>query len=186
MTNPRTINYKTPAKRWSLFVLVFALQSCVMKGQYPKTAQCSKPDFDQKVHSYLSYSVPVIGVKEAFLNKEQVYYLDAREKAEYDVSHIQNATWVGYEDFTTERVSKIPRHAQIIIYCSIGYRSEKIGEKLMKAGFTQVKNLYGSIFEWINAGYPVVDNQSRVVQNIHTYDHSWSQWVTQKNYRKSH
>jgi rhodanese-related sulfurtransferase len=186
MVNPWSVNYKTSPIRWSIFVLVFVLNSCVIKGQHPKSAQCGDTDFDRKVHSYLSYSIPVIGVKDAYLKKDQVYYLDAREKEEYDVSHIQNAKWVGYEDFTLERVGQIPRQAQIIVYCSIGYRSEKIGEKLVKAGFKQVKNLYGSLFEWINAGYPVVDNQSKVVQNIHTYDQSWSRWVTQKHYRKSH
>jgi rhodanese-related sulfurtransferase len=47
----------------------------------------------------------------------------------------------------------------------VGYRSEKVTEKLQKAGFTQVSNLYGGIFEWVNQGYPIV-NQSGATSDV--------------------
>ena len=48
----------------------------------------------------------------------------------------------------------------IVLYCSIGYRSEKIGEKLVEMGYGHVFNLYGGIFEWVNRDLPVY-NASR-------------------------
>jgi len=33
------------------------------------------------------------------------------------------------------------------VYCSLGIRSEVIAKKLKKAGYTNVFNLYGGIFE---------------------------------------
>ena len=46
-----------------------------------------------------------------------------------------------------------------IVYCTIGARSETIGEKLKKNGFTNVYNLYGGIFEWKNADFKVLNKK---------------------------
>ena len=72
-----------------------------------------------------------------------------------------------------------------MLYCSVGYRSEKVAEKMKKAGFTAVYNLYGSIFEWVNAGYPVVTNDGNQTNIIHTYNKKWGQWVTSDNIKKT-
>lgn len=155
-----------------------------LHAQHPKTATCLNKAFDNKVNSYLSYSVPVISVGEAYQKSGEILFLDAREKHEFDISHITNAHWVGYDDFQTGRVPKTSKDALIVVYCSIGYRSEKIAEKLVKAGYKRVRNLYGSLFEWVNAGHEVVDKQNKPVKKIHTYNESWSQWVLQPSFQK--
>lgn len=45
----------------------------------------------------------------------------------------------------------------VVLYCFIGYCSEKVVEQFWEWGFIKVYNLYGSIFEWVNQGYFVVD-----------------------------
>lgn len=102
--------------------------------------------------------------------------LDAREKEEFEVSHIKNATWVGYDDFRIERIQNLDKQKPTLVYCSVGYRSEKITEKLMEVGFAQVYNLYGGIFEWANAGKPVYQNTKQVKQ-VHAYDKVWGVWL---------
>jgi rhodanese-related sulfurtransferase len=67
--------------------------------------------------------------------------LDAREKAEFDVSHLQGGRWVGYNAFQISSVSDIPKDQPIVIYCTVGVRSQEIGKKLKMEGFTQVYNL---------------------------------------------
>ena len=81
--------------------------------------------------------------------------LDAREHQEYKASHLKDAIYVGYDDFNLESVQKdIPNKDQdIVVYCSLGIRSEDIAKKLKKAGYTNVKNLYGGIFEWKNKAF---------------------------------
>jgi rhodanese-related sulfurtransferase len=155
------------------------------KAQFPKSASCLDPEFDKKVNSYLSYSVPVIDVREAFTNKNKFTFLDAREWKEYEVSHIEGAVYVGYDDFDFSRIKHLPKDSPILVYCSIGYRSEKIAEKLKKKGFTKVYNLYGSIFEWANQGYPLISG-TKPVQRIHTYNQKWSRWVTRPSIEKVH
>jgi predicted sulfurtransferase len=74
-------------------------------------------------------------------------------------------------------VAAIPRNTPVVVYCSVGYRSEQIGEKLLQAGFTDVHNLFGSIFEWVNQGYPVFKNQSEQTNRVHAYSRSWGIWL---------
>jgi len=66
----------------------------------------------------------------------------------------------------------------MVVYCSIGYRSEKIGEKLLRLGYKNVYNLYGSIFEWANEKYQLVGSNGKTTNRVHSYNKSWSKWVT--------
>ena len=59
----------------------------------------------------------------------------------------------------------------------MGYRSERIGEKLQKMGFTNVKNLYGGIFDWKNQDFEVVGMDNLATDSVHTYNKSWSKWL---------
>ncbi len=101
--------------------------------------------------------------------------LDTREKEEYTVSHLQDAFWVGYREFHIDTVlQQVPdKNTAMVVYCSVGVRSENIGEKLKKAGYTQVKNLYGGIFEWKNRGYPVFNREGRETDSVHAFDKRW-------------
>ena len=136
------------------------------------------PEFEKEVDSYLNYSVPAITVKNLIQIKDDVVLLDAREMNEYEVSHIPGARYVGFDDFDESVLSDIDKDKRIVIYCSIGYRSEKIGEKLKKLGYKNPYNLFGSIFEWVNAGQPLVDKEGKATNIIHTYNKKWSKWVT--------
>lgn len=103
--------------------------------------------------------------------------MDAREIEEYQVSHIPGSRFIGYDDFSINTVNDLSKDSKIIVYCSIGYRSEKIATKLKKAGYKKVYNLYGSIFEWVNEGYEIADKSGKKSNKIHTYNKKWSQWV---------
>ena len=74
------------------------------------------------------------------------------------VTKSKSSSWlVGYDDFDVKRLEEISKNTKIVTYCSVGYRSERIGEKLMKQGFTDVSNLKGSLFKWANQGYELED-----------------------------
>lgn len=134
------------------------------------------PSYEQMLNSILKKTVEPIDVKDA-KTKKGAYFIDTRVKREFDVSHIKNAQWVGYNEFDLEKVKNIPKDAEVIVYCSVGYRSEKIGEKLEKAGYKNVKNLWGGIFEWVNDGNTVVDNQEIKTPNVHAYSKKWGVWL---------
>jgi rhodanese-related sulfurtransferase len=144
-------------------------------------AQTTDPAYGQLLEKMYRKTVPLITVSQAAAlqaGSKQVFFLDTREQEEYQVSHIRDAVWVGYKDFSLRRVAGIPRQTPVIVYCSVGYRSEKIGEKLLQAGFTDVHNLYGSIFEWVNQGHPVYKTPTQSTTRVHAYSRSWGRWLT--------
>lgn len=158
-----------------LAFLLFGITAC---AQAPDNRPAiENPDFDKRLTNLLSFTVPLMGVEELANSEENIYILDAREKAEYEISHIPGARYIGYDKFKKKNVADIPKDAKVVVYCSVGYRSEKIGERLKKAGFDDVSNLYGSIFEWVNAGNPVENAKGEKTEAVHTYNKKWSQWV---------
>ncbi len=127
-------------------------------------------------------SVPYITVEE-LNNKQNIIILDTREEKEFNVSHIKNAQNVGYEKFNSKKITEIikTKEAVIIVYCSIGVRSEKIGEKLKRMGYKNVFNLYGGIFEWKNQGQEVIDNNQKITENVHAFSKEWSKYLVKGN-----
>jgi len=140
-------------------------------------ASCEDPAFNRKVNKVLNYTVDVISVEELKNNLDQFTVLDTRELKEYLVSHIPGAEHMGYDNPKWDKLSELAKDTPIVVYCSIGYRSEKIGEQLKKQGFTKVRNLYGSIFEWSNQGYELQGPKGVVTKRVHTYNKKWSKWV---------
>ncbi len=142
----------------------------------PATGQTVNPKFDRMLQSLLSHSVPEINCA-ALDTMANYVLLDAREQSEFEVSRIPGAKWVGYADFSTARVRELDRKTAVVVYCSVGYRSEKISEKLREAGFQKVYNLVGGIFDWFNRGRPVW-NTTGPTDWIHAYDRQWGTWLT--------
>lgn len=128
------------------------------------------------VEKALLKTVPLVSTSELareLKSKKTFALLDTRERGEFMVSHLPAAQWIGYRDFTLESVSKLPKTTPIIVYCSIGYRSERIGERLQAAGFRNVRNLHGGLFAWANERRPLTDAQSQPTKTVHGYDKKW-------------
>lgn len=124
-------------------------------------------------------TVPYIKVNE-IKSKDNIVFLDAREPKEYNISHIENAINVGYDKFESKNVTSIlkNKNAIIVVYCSIGVRSERIAEKLLKLGYNNVHNLYGGIFEWKNDGQKVVNNQNQETEQVHVFSKKWGAYLS--------
>ncbi|GAA5221788.1 rhodanese-like domain-containing protein [Membranihabitans marinus] len=152
--------------------------------QNPTSIRVSNPKYERKLNTLLSYKLPLISVESLRENQSEVIILDTRTQAEYEISHIEGAQWIGYKNFNPQILADLPPSTTIVTYCSVGYRSEKIGLKLKDMGFENVFNLYGSIFEWVNSGYPIVNHQGQSTYDIHTYNRSWSQWMTNPIFHK--
>lgn len=139
----------------------------------------SQQNLKELLGSMNTESIPYISVEHLKNTSDNILLLDAREKREYKVSHLKNALFVGYNTFDLKKtVRKIPdKKTPIVVYCSLGVRSEDIAEQLQKAGFKNVLNLYGGIFEWKNKGYEVVTSKNKVTEKVHAYSKEWSKWL---------
>lgn len=126
-------------------------------------------------------AIPYISATELRMNQSNnnVTILDSRELNEYQVSHIESAILVGYDTFSMDSISNTIQNKEtpIVVYCTLGIRSEMIAAKLQKAGYTNVKNLYGGICEWKNKEYKVIDSTQKTTNNIHTFSKEWSKWL---------
>jgi rhodanese-related sulfurtransferase len=127
-------------------------------------------------------SVPYISVKE-LKDKQNVLLFDTREEIEFKTSHLKNAQFVGFEKFNENKIKQnyVNLNAIIVVYCSLGVRSEKIGEKLLKIGYKNVFNLYGGIFEWKNQNLPVYDSDNHETENVHGFSKEWSIYLLKGN-----
>ena len=139
----------------------------------------SQKDFDKKINSLLSHSVPLIHENElrADFTDGEFILLDTRSLKEYEISHIKGANFIDYEGFSPNMVSDIDKDKPVVLYCSVGYRSEKIGERLQELGYKNVFNLYGGIFDWKNKNNAVVNPLNVETDSVHTYNKSWSKWL---------
>lgn len=129
--------------------------------------------YDKFLQDELSPAVPILTcyqlaeMLQKRSNRNQLALLDGRSKAEFEVSHLQTAQRVGFKDFSNELVWSINRNAILVVYAASGQESEELGKRLKDMGFKNVYNLYGSIMEWVNQGYPVVDKNNEPTTKVH-------------------
>ena len=165
----------TPATiSWLGMLLLGSLLACQSPGDHKPRA--GSPLFEALLGRLLKGSVPYVDVA-GLAAQPAVVLLDARAAPEYAVSHLRGARWVGYDDFDLSRVQDLPRDTPIVVYCSVGFRSEKVGEKLQQAGFSKVRNLYGGLFEWVNEGQPTVGADGQPTPRVHAYSRTWGIWL---------
>lgn len=99
--------------------------------------------------------------------------LDVRTPAEYEVSHLEGARQVDPKADAESAARGIAKDAPIVTYCSVGYRSGEMAERLQAAGYTRVQNLEGSIFQWANERRPLVRGEGERVTQVHAYGAVW-------------
>ncbi|MFT6880597.1 MAG: rhodanese-related sulfurtransferase [Arcticibacterium sp.] len=167
----RCIN-KNKLKKTLISIVSFVLTTAPIYGQVESSA------FNLLLKAMIKETVPTVSVEDLSKeNSNEIVLLDARERAEYEVSHLYNARWIGFEDFNESRLAGLSKNQEIVIYCSIGVRSEKIGERLLAAGYTNVRNLYGSIFEWVNQENEVYGLDGKPTNRVHAYSKTWGVWL---------
>lgn len=157
-------------KRCLALIILFFFSTTVMKAQ---------SDIDELLLKYNKANIPYISAEELRMLQidEKVMILDARELEEFKVSHLENSIWVGYDDFNMKRLKDFNRNQPVVVYCSLGIRSENIAEKLEKEGFSNIRNLYGGIFQWKDKDFPVIDSTGNSTERVHAYSKRWSQYL---------
>ena len=154
----------------SIFVLIFLVFT---------TSTLAQKTISELLHVNNKRTVPYISVQELAMPKTTAIILDAREASEYNVSHIKNAIYIGYTEFNIDFIlNEFPnKNATVVVYCSLGIRSEIIAEKIKKAGYTNVLNLYGGLFEWKNNDFPIYNSDNEKTEKVHAFSKRWSKWL---------
>lgn len=146
---------------------------------FVSTLGFSQESISELLKKHNSERIPYISVQELAMPKTKAILLDARELIEFETSRIKDAIHVGYDAFDIETVTTQVKDKStlIVVYCSLGIRSEDIAERLENANYTNVYNLFGGIFEWKNHNFTVYDSENKPTENVHAYSEEWSKWL---------
>ena len=161
-----------------LRINVLILFSCLL-------CQAQTGDDFEEYLTDLSSRFDIVQICADSLPAEGFILLDTREEDEFSISRIGNAIHAGYDDFELSMLDMVPRDSEIIVYCSVGYRSSKIALELIDHGFKNVKNLYGGIFKWANEGRPLYTDSTQTAK-IHTYNRHWGRFIVNPALIKIH
>ena len=155
-----------------LILILLLINSIIMQAQN---------EVETALDKYADGSVEYISTAELaqlISTDQNIQLLDTRKKEEFKVSHLENAIHVGHKKFDVEQFEdQLNKYQPIIVYCSIGVRSEEIGEKLKTAGFDNIKNLRGGLFKWFNENRQIVDKNDQPTHHIHGYNKKWSRFL---------
>ena len=123
-----------------------------IRTRFPEAEQLSIEDFEE-------------------LRKPSTLVVDVRALEEYEVSHLPGAVHAtSAEDILT--LAEAEQAADIVVYCSVGWRSSDMVTRLTGKTDLPLYNLEGSIFAWANSGREVVRGET-VVPKVHPYDEEW-------------
>lgn len=138
----------------------------------------TKPKLHKLLKNKLSKDVALISVQELHIKQSNYVLLDTRARAEFEISHIKNAHWVS-EEPSIELIKKlIPFfNTPIVVYCSLGIRSNSVAQTLLALGYTEIYNLYGGIFDWKDNGFKIVNQAEESTEEVHTFSKQWSSYL---------
>ncbi len=152
--------------------LVFKIINFLIKLKFPKVEKISTETLSQW---------------QADASKIQPLLLDARTESEYAISHLKTAISIDLTRKDFSDTLDISFDTPIVVYCSIGYRSAVVAQKLQQAGFSQVFNLSGGIFEWANEHRPMfqlISQKLQLTTFVHPYNRTWGKLLREQNKRK--
>lgn len=162
-----------PLKKLKIILLILVGTAALIIFSFMAFKQWS---YEKMTQTILSNTVEQIEVSSADIQNYRL--LDARSIEENGVSKIQGAERIDPDtkEFEPEILNS---EKPILVYCSVGLRSERIGERLKKINpALKVYNLKGGIFQWVNDEKPLVNQKGDLSDSIHTYNTSWSIWVS--------
>ena len=117
-------------------------------------------------------------------DRDRPVIFDARTSGEFHVSHLRGAVQISNAKAATKALARLLDADEstandsdqtvpaIVVYCSVGYRSAKVVDQLIKKGVQNIYNLEGSIFQWFNEGRPVYRGDVQV-DEVHPFDATW-------------
>jgi rhodanese-related sulfurtransferase len=95
------------------------------------------------------WEIDVATVKRRLDAGEKFCFVDCRERDEYQLVHIEEATLIPLSELTTRIAELEPHKAEsIVVHCHHGGRSMRAAQWLRQKGFEQAQSMAGGIHEW--------------------------------------
>ena len=142
-------------------------------GEAPDSLQHWKEVVRAKFPKVRQLPTAELALRLADTNSPAPLLLDVRKEEEFRVSRIPGAVRVD-PDAKAKSLEPILSKSDrpVVVYCSVGWRSSALAQRLTEAGHTNVSNLEGSIFVWANEGRRLVDDQGEATK-VHPYNRTF-------------
>jgi sulfur-carrier protein adenylyltransferase/sulfurtransferase len=136
--------------------------NCALCGEHPTVTDLldDYEDFcgavsDEASAATLGSTITAKELKDWQDTGKDIYLVDVREPAEYEIVNIKGATLIPKGDILSgEALSKFPQDRQVVLHCKSGVRSAEALAALKAAGFKDAVHVQGGIVSWINTVDP--------------------------------
>ena len=91
-------------------------------------------------------------VKDALAGGETRVLLDVREPNEWNMGRVPGAVHIPRGIMETSIEARVPRDANVVIYCASGNRSALAADTLQQMGYSTVSSMSGGFRGWVDAG----------------------------------
>ena len=96
------------------------------------------------------------------IGSDEVFFVDVRNKGQYDEGHIPGAVNIEWRQILARR-DEIPVDKPVILYCETGLLSSKAHFALRVAGYENVKVLWGGYLMWsARQSFDDAQNQNKI------------------------
>ena len=94
-------------------------------------------------------------VNERLSRGDKFVLLDVREPNEWNLGRVPGAVHIPRGIMETSIEARVPRDAEVVIYCAGGNRSALAADTLQEMGYTNVSSMSGGFKDWAGMGGPV-------------------------------
>nr|WP_207921455.1 adenylyltransferase/sulfurtransferase MoeZ [Micromonospora sp. KC721] len=131
--------------------------NCVLCGENPTVTDLLEDyeDFcgavsEEAQEAVVNATITATELKEWQDAGKDVFLVDVREPAEYEIVRIPGATLIPKgEIISGEALAKFPQDRQIVLHCKSGVRSAEALAALKAAGFSNAVHVQGGVLSWI-------------------------------------
>lgn len=96
-------------------------------------------------------------VQDRMANGDEIVLIDIREQNEWNLGHAESAIYIGRGVLESQIESRVPREADVVLYCASGNRSALAAQTLTQMGYGKVASMAGGFRDWVASGGVVAD-----------------------------
>jgi adenylyltransferase/sulfurtransferase len=110
---------------------------------------------DEAAEAVLGSTITARELKEWQDAGKEVYLVDVREPAEFEIVRIPGSVLIPKGDILSgEALASLPQDKQIVLHCKTGVRSAEALAALKSAGFKDAVHVQGGVVAWIKTVDP--------------------------------
>ena len=180
-----------------------------MRQKFPDVCQMTTDELNKHLTSVPTNNDIGLKLTDETINfPRNIVVIDSRRQDEFDVSHIPNSKLVHFPtdqetllNFLTEESRKHEtssaknsdkKNLEIVCYCSLGYRSSILAQRMATVVKTDIflsrkdiklYNLEGSIFKWANENKHMIDLNEKTTKFAHPFSYTFCAFLQKANWK---